>query len=158
MLLNESANCLHTIGFPVAAHRLGAAAQARTVSCLFRRLGRGKELNILPAGTPRRTRGTAVHTGGGHGKNEFAVVLGITRHYGAPPRIIYWRGRRERLWLTDWHKLDTFRCEYGIRGHGKESVSSAPIVEYPILAFKPIFCHYLELPFAQACAKRLEFP
>ncbi len=34
------------------------------------------------------------------------------------------------------HRLQTFRSEYGIAGHGKESLRRARAADYPILAAK----------------------
>jgi hypothetical protein len=55
MLLDKSANCLHSVGFHVSAEGLGPATQACAISSLFGHFRSGKELNIPPAGTARRT-------------------------------------------------------------------------------------------------------
>src|SRR5882724_3843329 len=107
------------------ANSLRAAAQAGPVSgffCFFRLV---EESYILPAGTARRARGTAVHSGRGDGKYELAVLRRVTI-CDCLPLLGFGVSR---------HIYRFCKVEYRIACHGHKVIRIGN-VDYPVLAVK----------------------
>ena len=88
MLLDVAADCFHHLGLAVAADRFGTAAQAGTVAGFLGFVRLAEESNVFPARTPRRARRTAIDSGGGDGKDESAVLIGIAGQNCLPPIVV----------------------------------------------------------------------
>jgi len=124
MLFDEPANRLHAIGFRVPCKCLWTASQTGAISRLLGGDRCRKELDILPARTPCRTRRPAIHSGRRHCKNELTVLASIARNHGFPAWIV--RTADLHRFGTRSHGFQAFRSEYGIRCHNKKRVGHGP--------------------------------
>jgi hypothetical protein len=88
VLLDETADRLHTVSLIVAAQRFGLAAQAGAVSGPLGLLRQREELNVLAPRAPRRARGPAVYARARHSEHELAVMCCVARNDRVPANLV----------------------------------------------------------------------
>jgi hypothetical protein len=88
VLLDEAANRLHAVGLVIAALCPRMAAQAGSVSRLFRCLRSGKEPHIFPPRTPRPARGPAVHSRRRNAEDKLSIAHGVSREHRMPALLV----------------------------------------------------------------------
>src|ERR1700690_3353653 len=86
MPLDIAAHRFHHLRLLVAANCLGTATQTGTVAGFLGFVGLAEESNVFSAWTPRRTRWAAIDSGGGNGKDETAVLIGVASQ-DRPPLV-----------------------------------------------------------------------
>src|SRR5579872_1310978 len=124
VLFDKPANRLHSVRLSIAAGGSRTATQAGAIARLLGLVRGWKKLNILPTRPPRGARWAAIHAGARDSKHKLAVTRGIACDNGIPPSVVRGVGRRSSGRVRDRvrHRLQAFRCEYGIGCHSKESL------------------------------------
>ena len=87
MLLDIAADLFRKVGLRIAAEQTRPAAQTGAKAGLLGLVGTREELHVLAPRTSGRTRGPAIHAGGGYREDELAVVGRITRKHQIPAPV-----------------------------------------------------------------------
>jgi hypothetical protein len=129
VLLDVAAHSLDHFSLAIAANCLRAAAQAGAVAGFFGGVRSAEKSHVFPARTPGGARGAAVNSGGGDGKDEFAILVGVPSHDRLPLIVIAASGGARHVFC--------FReIEYRIGCHNDQRVQRGTSVGYPDLAVK----------------------